>query len=81
MVRPRDRPLTPPLIAVTAPLVAVGEAGGLLSLGPGLTAAALTAVVLALRFAAYSRLEYIKAAMLSKYVPKGAMNMQRGCSS
>lgn len=67
------------LHAVASPLVAVGEAGGTGALGPGLAAAALAATVLALRFAAYTRLEYIKAAMLSKYVPKGVARMQCGC--
>ena len=57
--------------AVTAPLAVAGEAGGAGALGPGLTVAALSATVLALRFAAYTRLEYSKAAVLSKYVPKG----------
>ena len=63
------------MLAVASPFLAVGEAVGPNILRPGLIAAALTGTLFALRFAAYSRLEYIKAAMLTKYVPRGAAAM------
>lgn len=56
---------------MASPFVAVNEASGPAAVAPGIALLALTATILALRFAAYSRLEYIKAGVMSKYVPKG----------
>lgn len=56
---------------MASPFVAVNEASGPAAIAPLVALLSLTATVLALRFAAYSRLEYIKAGVMSKYVPKG----------
>ncbi len=58
--------------AVEAPLISAGPVAVATAVGSTLL---LAGTWLALRFAAYSRLEYSKAATISRHVPRGKSGM------